>query len=123
MRALAITLAAFSFLAPGLPAAAMTCADVPAAQAFVDKLQPGPNTRAAQNHLNAARAAGSDAQCVAELQQVNKYAERSAAADKRKASGGTVARQPARRVQCADTLHQNRPNGTDYHGPRVPYCP
>jgi len=103
----------------------MTCADVPAAQAFVDKLQPGPNTRAAQSHLNAARAAGSESRCVAELQQVNKYAERSAAADKRMSSGTarTAARRPVRRVQCADTLNQNRPNGTDYHGPRVPYCP
>jgi len=125
VRALAFTLTAFAFLAPALPAAAMTCADVPAAQAFVDKLQPGPNTSAAQSHLNAARAAGSETQCVAELQQVNKYAQRSADADKRKASGAasTTARRPVRRVQCADTLHQNRPNGTDYHGPRVPYCP
>jgi hypothetical protein len=123
VRALTVTLAAFAFLAPALPAAAMTCADIPAAQGFVDKLQPGPNTTAAQTHLNAAKAAGSEAQCVAELKQVNKYAERSAAADKRKASGRTASRRPVRRVQCADTLHQNRPNGTDYHGPRVPYCP
>jgi hypothetical protein len=123
VRALTITFAAFTFLAPALPAAAMTCADIPAAQGFVDKLHPGPNTTAAQKHLNAAKAAGSEAQCVGELKQVNKYAQRSAAADKRKASGHTTARRPVRRVQCADTLHQNRPNGTDYHGPRVPYCP
>jgi hypothetical protein len=123
VRALTVTLAALTFLAPALPAAAMTCADVPKAQAFVDKLQPGPNTTAAQEHLNAAKAAGSETQCVAELRQVNKYAERSAAADKRKASGHTAAHRPVRRVQCADSLHQNRPNGTDYHGPRVPYCP
>jgi hypothetical protein len=123
VRAFTLTLAAFAFFAPALPAAAMTCADIPAAQGFVDKLQPGPNTSAAQTHLNAAKAAGSEAQCVAELKQVNRYAERSAAADKRKASGRKTASRPVRRVQCADTLHQNRPNGTDYHGPRVPYCP
>lgn len=25
--------------------------------------------------------------------------------------------------QCADTLHQNRPGGSDYFGPPVPGCP
>ncbi len=33
--------------------------------------------------------------------------------------GGTVA--PP--VQCADALHQDRPGGSDYHGPPVPECP
>ena len=26
-------------------------------------------------------------------------------------------------VQCADFLHQDRPGGSDYHGPPVPECP
>ena len=26
-------------------------------------------------------------------------------------------------VQCADALHQDRPGGTDYHGPAVVGCP
>jgi hypothetical protein len=26
-------------------------------------------------------------------------------------------------VQCADALHQDRPGGTDYHGPPVAGCP
>lgn len=26
-------------------------------------------------------------------------------------------------VQCADVLHQDRPGGSDYHGPPVPECP
>ncbi len=34
-------------------------------------------------------------------------------------SGATVA--PP--VQCADLLHQDRPGGSDYHGPPVPECP
>jgi len=29
---------------------------------------------------------------------------------------------PRRTVQCADFLHQNRPGGSDYHGPPVPGC-
>lgn len=28
-----------------------------------------------------------------------------------------------RPVQCADALHQDRPGGTDYHGPPVAGCP
>jgi hypothetical protein len=120
MRVLIATAAAFLCLASLPAAAAISCADVPSAQKFVDGLKPGPNTRAAQMHLDAAKAAGSESKCVAELAQVNKYAARSAAADKRSASGGKVRRA---RVQCADTLHQNRPGGTDYHGPAVPGCP
>lgn len=120
MRVLVATAAAFLSLA-SLPAtAAISCADIPAAQKFVDGLKPGPNTKAAQTHLNAAKSAASDSQCIAELNQVNKYAARSAVADKRAASRG---RRPARRVQCADSLHQSRPGGTDYHGPPVAGCP
>ncbi len=103
----------------GPAAAAITCADIPAAQKFVDGLQPGPNTTKAQAHLDAAKSAGNESQCVAELQQVNKYAARSAEADKRMASHGTR----HARVRCADTLHQDRPGGSDYRGPPVAGCP
>jgi hypothetical protein len=120
MRALIVTAAVFLSLASLPAAAAITCADVPAAQKFVDGLKPGPNTKAAQAHLDAAKSATSDSKCIAELKQVNTYAARSAAADKRAASRGT---RPARHVQCADTLHQSRPGGTDYHGPAVAGCP
>jgi hypothetical protein len=120
MRVLVATATAVLCLASAFPAGAViTCADIPAAQSFVDGLKPGPNTRAAQVHLDKAKSAGSDAQCVAELNEVNKYAARSAAADKRAASGGAR----PRRVLCADALHQNRPGGTDYHGPPVAGCP
>ena len=120
MRVLVATAAAVLCLGSALPAAAaITCADIPAAQSFVDGLKPGPNTRAAQAHLDKAKSAGSDSQCVAELKEVNKYAGPSAAADKRAAAGGG---QP-RHVLCADALHQNRPGGTDYHGPPVAGCP
>jgi hypothetical protein len=124
MRVLVVTAVTLFCLASLPAAAAISCADIPAAQKFVDGLRPGPNTRAAQAHLDAAKSAGSDRQCVAELKQVNKYAARSAAADKRMASGGTSRRaRPMRTVQCADSLHQDRPGGSDYHGPPVPGCP
>jgi len=120
MRILVATAAAVLCLTSALPAvAAISCGDIPAAQKFVDGLKPGPNTTKAQDHLNKAKNAGSDSQCVAELQQVNKYAAASAAADKRMASRGSR----PRRVLCADTLHQNRPGGSDYHGPPVAGCP
>jgi hypothetical protein len=120
MRVLIATAAAFLCVASALPAAAaISCGDVPAAQSFVDGLKPGPNTRAAQAHLDKAKSASSDSQCAAELAQVNKYAARSAAADKRAASGGAR----PRRVRCADMLHQSRPGGTDYRGPPVAGCP
>lgn len=122
MRVTVATAAALLCLASAMPAAAaITCADIPAAQKFVDGLKPGPNTRRAQAHLDKAKSASSDSQCVAELGQVNKYASASAAADKRAASRGSRPR--ARRVLCADSLHQNRPGGTDYHGPPVAGCP
>ncbi|HXQ51913.1 MAG TPA: hypothetical protein VN802_12515 [Stellaceae bacterium] len=98
----------------------ITCAQIPDAQRFVDGLRPGPNTREAQRHLDAAKSATSDRQCVAELRQVNVYARRSSAADKRLAAGE---RHPHRRILCADPLHQNRPGGTDYKGPPVTGCP
>ena len=111
----ACALAAFA----GPASAAISCAQLPQAESFIGTLQPGPNTSAAQAHLDAAKAAsGNEAQCSAELREVDKYARRSAAADKRMAS-----RHSTRRVvQCADFLHQDRPGGTDYHGPYVPGC-
>jgi CelD/BcsL family acetyltransferase involved in cellulose biosynthesis len=115
--------------APAAPAA-IPCADIPAAQHFVDNLRPGPNTRAAQHHLEAAKHATSEQQCSAELAEVDKYARRSRDADKRLASSkGQQKAAPApqqKRVpapQCADALHQNRPGGSDYHGPPVAGCP
>jgi hypothetical protein len=127
MRLLVATAAALLCLGSALPAtAAITCADIPAAQKFVDGLKPGPNTRQAQAHLDKAKSASSDSQCVAELGQVNKYAAASAAADKKAASRGSKTasrRSRPRHVACADSLHQNRPGGTDYHGPPVAGCP
>lgn len=120
MRVLVATTATLLCLASALPAAAaISCSDIPAAQKFVDGLKPGPNTSKAQAHLDKAKSASSDSQCVAELGQVNKYASASAAADKRAASRGSH----PRHVACADSLHQDRPGGTDYHGPPVPGCP
>ena len=114
-----IILAAVGFLlfGSGLAQAQIACSQIPKAQAYLDKLRPGPNTSAAQRHLDAAKAAASDQQCVAELRQVDKYAKRSAAADRRAASRGR------HRILCADALHQDRPGGTDYHGPPVRGCP
>ena len=97
----------------------ISCAQIPDAQRFVDGLRPGPNTREAQRHLDAAKSATSDQQCVAELGQVDKYARLSSAADKRMAGE----RHTQRRVRCADALHQNRPGGSDYKGPPVTGCP
>ena len=85
MRAFIVPAALLAFLAPSVAAAAaIPCSDLPAAEHFVQSLRPGPNTRAAQRHLEAARNAGSERQCSAELRQVDKYARRSAAADKRR---------------------------------------
>jgi hypothetical protein len=128
---LAVTAAATAFLLAGLPAShaatapQITCAQVPDAQRFVDGLHPGPNTSAAQQHLDAAKRAadaGDERHCVSELGAVNHYATRSAAADKHAAAHPASAHARHRRVLCADALHQNRPGGTDYHGPAVPGC-
>jgi hypothetical protein len=109
------------------PAAAqaklLRCSEIPAAQRFVDGLKPGPNTREAQRHLDAAKRATTDEQCDKELRQVDKYARRSLATDERAAAGPAPNQRPAAHVACADWLHQDRPGGTDYHGPPVPGCP
>ncbi len=127
----AIIAAAFLLAVPTLASAAtpqITCSQIPAAQRFVERLKPGPNTRAAQQHLAAARHAADardERRCVAELGRVNYYATRSAAADRRGAAHHTRARSTSRRrhVLCADAMHQNRPGGTDYRGPAVAGCP
>ena len=121
---ISVTLAAALFFAcpvlvPTFAQAATSqikCSQIDDAQHFVDGLKPGPNTTAAQQHLDAARTAsqgGHDRQCVSELSRVNYYARRSAAADKRAASGHGH----TRHVVCADAMHQNRPGGSDYRGP------
>jgi hypothetical protein len=100
-------------------ATSISCSQLPDAQHFVDGLHPGPNTSAAQQHLDAAKQAsdaGDTRHCVSELTKVNYYARRSAAADKH------AAHPRARHVLCADAMHQDRPGGTDYHGPAVPGC-
>ena len=88
MRAFILPAALLALLVPSVTAAAaaIPCSDLPLAERFVQKLRPGPNTRAAQRHLQAARDASSKRQCSAELRQVDKYAKRSVAADKRHAS-------------------------------------
>lgn len=106
----------------------ITCSQIPDAQRFVDGLRPGPNTRAAQRYLDAAktaRRAGDERRCVEDLGHVNYYARRSAEIDRRLRSHAPLPPRPRRRrrVLCADPLHQNRPGGTDYHGPPVPACP
>ena len=131
MRVISATIAAACLLAaPTLAQAAtsqITCSQIPDAQHFLDGLHPGPNTSAAQQHLDAAKRAakaGDDKQCVSELGRVNYYATRSADADKRAAAGHTTtARATPHHVLCADPLHQDRPGGSDYHGPPVAGCP
>lgn len=83
MRVALAVLFALSLAAPAWAAGQITCDQIPAAQRFVAGLKPGPNTREAQRHLEAARKAKSDKDCVTELGRVNYYAKRSAAADKR----------------------------------------
>jgi hypothetical protein len=117
----------------------ISCSELPQAAAFVGTLKPGPNTRAAERHLEAAKSASSEQKCVAELRQVDHYARRSAAADRRQAAqvrqlapdqAGTASHQPqpagptshTPHVLCADALHQDRPGGSDYHGPPAPGC-
>ncbi len=38
-------------------------------------------------------------------------------------SSAPVTPVPNQTVQCADFFHQDRPGGSDYHGPPVPGCP
>ena len=119
MRLIVLAAGIFMLQVTGAAAAAIPCSDLPTAETFVSKLRPGPNTNAAQKHLDAAKQATTEKQCSAELAQVDKYARRSLAADKRAAAHG---KSSGRKVQCADAMHQNRPGGTDYHGPPVAGC-
>jgi hypothetical protein len=83
MRRIVLAAVAALMLWPGLAAAAaIPCSDIPKAQHFLNGLRPGPNTRAAQRHLDAAKRAKSPRQCSAELRKVDDYARRSAAADR-----------------------------------------
>ena len=150
MRVALLLVAAVFLATPAFAADKIECSQIPDAQAFLDKLKPGPNTKAAQAHLDAAKNAKSDQDCVTELGKVNYYAKRSAAADARATKAGAVPAtaskpaaagkpaaaskeatakkprvakvKPAGTVQCADTLHQDRPGGSDYHGKPVPGC-
>ena len=84
MRATIMLAALSTVLLPSIAVAApIPCSDLPMAESFVQKLRPGPNTRAAQRHLEAAKAATSERQCSAELRQVDRYSKRSVAADRR----------------------------------------
>jgi hypothetical protein len=120
MRVLFTTFALLGLAFPAFAADSFNCSQIPHAQSYVDGLKPGPNTSAARQHLDAAKNARSDQQCVAELKRVDYYARRSAAADKAAAHPKTARR--IRHVQCADALHQDRPGGTDYKGPPVRGC-
>lgn len=139
MRAVLVLAAAVLFAAPALAADQIECAQIPHAQSFVDGLKPGPYTKAAQRHLDAAKNAKSDKECIAELGKVNYYAKRSAAADARAANGAvapadpngtkpktgkvkTAKTKPVSAVKCADSLHQDRPGGSDYKGKPVAGC-
>jgi hypothetical protein len=83
------------------------CSDIPLAQRYLDGLKPGPNTRAAQQHLDAAKRAHSEAECDKELRQVDLYARRSSAADKKAApkrqTGAAADKRDAQQLQmrCA----------------------
>jgi len=86
MRAFIVPTLLSILLLPGVAVArAIPCSDLPTAEQFVQKLRPGPSTTQAQRHLELAKQATSDRRCSAELRQVDKYAKRSVAADKRAA--------------------------------------
>jgi hypothetical protein len=118
MRVIVTFIVASLFAAPALAAEKVECSQIPHAQSFVDGLKPGPNTSAAQHHLDAAKNAKSDQQCVAELGKVNYYAKRSAAADKRLTEPHRAKKRVAKTgsTRCADVVHQDRPGGSDYAG-------
>lgn len=136
MRFLAVVLAALFLATPARAATQITCSQIPQAQRFLETLKPGPDRRAAQIHLDAAKRAKSDQECVHELGIVNYYATRAVAADQRAARHAREEAQPSREsrvapkpvrrrprhVKCADFFHQDRPGGSDYKGPPVPGC-
>lgn len=80
----AAAIAAAALCAPAAALAAIPCSDLPKAERFVHtRLRPGPNTRAAERYLAAARHARTARQCSDDLARVDYYAKRSAAADRR----------------------------------------
>lgn len=82
IRAFAVA-APLCFIAGLAMAAPISCSELPKAEHFVaTRLKPGPNTRAAERHLAAARHAKSPAECSKELGLVDLYARRSLAADR-----------------------------------------
>jgi hypothetical protein len=86
MRVLRLVALAAVLLLPGIAFAAISCDDLPKAEHYVkENLRPGPNTRLAERHLDAARHARSPRRCSAELEKVDYYAKRSVAADRRAA--------------------------------------
>jgi hypothetical protein len=85
MKLILPTILAVSLLAPAAFAAPqISCSDIPRAQAFLHRLHPGPNTKAAWQHLNDAKRARSNHDCVEQLGAVNYFAKRSLAADRRR---------------------------------------
>src|SRR6185437_4957798 len=62
---------------PALAASQITCSQIPKAEAFLHKLKPGPNTRAAWKHLELAKHAKSEHACVTQLGEVNYFAKKS----------------------------------------------
>jgi hypothetical protein len=84
MKPILAAILALTLLAPtALAASEITCSQIPQAEAFLKKLHPGPNTKAAWSHLAAAKRARSDRECVRQLGAVNYFAKRSLAADRR----------------------------------------
>ncbi len=113
MRVVLAVLLALLFAAPAMAAGQITCAQIPDAQRFVAGLKPGPNTREAQRHLEAARKARSDKDCVTELGRVNYYAKRAAAADKRAESAAQSREaKPAGKAKPAKTRAAAKPGAT-----------
>ncbi|MDB5411006.1 MAG: hypothetical protein JWL84_5918 [Rhodospirillales bacterium] len=55
--------------------------------------------------------------------RVATYTCGSATATAQPAYVGSGSSSPPVVVQCADSFHQDRPGGSDYHGPAVPGCP
>jgi len=82
MRPFILVFVASAVVVTAMPASAGTCrSEINEASRCLDRLQSGPNTRAAQRHLSAARHSQSTRECVAELRRVDYYAKRSTAAD------------------------------------------
>jgi hypothetical protein len=92
IRRSCVAIVLFALFAADAAEAAAACPGISATQHQINRLRPGPNTRAAQRHLDAARRARSDAACRRELLQADRYARRSAAADRRAAARRSSAR-------------------------------